>query len=227
VDEVLRDAQVALTYWTNGILAVLYWLLDHWPAIGGLVLSLVATTFVEAPQARLAGNKPRRYDRGTVQQHRRITTHWPSLSIGILWAVAAGITPAPVPYIGLLMWMGAIVAPLALPVGKRYLAHRLRWFIGVYSALCLGFWLINRFPLSPQQAAAWSERMQAAGAGEALELAIRAQFLPYVALLMWAIFPLAYFGYLTQQLAVQRRFLISPFTSVQDRIAAIRTRGET
>ena len=224
VDEFLLNVQVALTYWANGLLAILYWLADHWPALTGLALAIVAAVFVDAPQARLAGEKPRRYDRGHVRLQRP-TTHLPTLGIGVLWALAAWITPAPVPYIGLAMWLGAIVAPLALPVGKRYLAHRLRWFIGVYAALCLGFWFINRFPLSPQQAAAWSERMQATGAGEALELAIRAQFIPYVALIMWAIFPLTYFGYLAQQLAVQRRFLISPFTSVQERIAAIRARG--
>jgi hypothetical protein len=225
VDEFLLDVQVALTYCTNGLLAVLYWLADHWPALTGSILTIVAAVFVDAPQARLAGDKPRRYDRGHVRLQRP-ATHLPTLGIGMLWTLAAWITPAPVPYIGLAMWIGAIVAPLALPVGKRYLAHRLRWFIGVYAALCLGFWFINRFPLSPQQAAVWSERMQATGAGEALELAIRGQFIPYVALIMWAIFPLAYFGYLAQQLAVQRRFLISPFTSVQDRIAAIRARGE-
>lgn len=224
MNEFFCGVHTALIYWTNGLLAVLYWLSAHWPALAGFLASLLAIFLLDGPQAKLAGQKPRRYDRGAVQ-HQRATVHLPSLGIGLLWLVAAWITPAPVPHIGLLMWVGAILAPLSLPIGRRNLTHRLRWLIAVYAALCLGFWLVNNFPLSPEQAAAWSERMQVTGAGEALELTIKAQFIPYLAILMWAILPLSYFGYLFTQLSKQRRFLISPFTSVQDRIAAFRARG--
>ncbi len=216
---------IALIYWLNGLLAVSYWLAQHWAALAGLLIAALTALLVDAPQARLAGHKPRRYGRGSVaQQHPAV--HLSTLGVGALWAGAAWITPAPVPYLGLLMWLGAWLAPLALPLGRRYLAHRLRWFIAVYAALCLGFWLVARFPLSPQQAAAWSARMQATGAGEALNFAIRAQFIPWVALLLWAVFPLAYFGYLFQQFAVQRGSLISPLTPIQERIAHLRARGD-
>jgi hypothetical protein len=212
-------------YWLNGLLALLYWLGEHWAALAALVVALLSARLLDAPQAQLAGARPRRYDRGQTQAAPP-TLDLPVALLGLVWTVVAWITPAPVPYIGLAMWLTALGANLALPLGKRYLIHRLRWFIGLYAALVLGFWAIVRTPLSPAQAAAWSEKLRAVGAGEALEEALRSQFVPYLALLIWAILPLTYFGYVAQQLATQRRLLVSPWTSVQQRIADLRGRGE-
>jgi hypothetical protein len=39
------------------------------------------------------------------------------------------------------------------------------------------------------------------------------------------IFPLTYFGYVAQQLARQRHLLVSPWSSVQQRIANLRGSG--
>ena len=59
-------------------------------------------------------------------------------------------------------------------------------------------------------------REAAVGAGESLESVLRAQFIPYIALIMWGIYPLTYFGYLLQQLMVQRTVLRSPFLSLAE-----------
>ncbi len=213
------------TYWINGLLAGLYFLADHWAALGGLGLAALSAFLLDRPQAQLAGERTLRYGRGTTQLSTP-TVHLGVLLLGLAWTAAAWMTPPPVPYIGLSMWLAALIAPLALPLGRRHIAHRLRWFIGIYTALVFGFWLLVRFPLSPDQAAAWSERLQSAGAGEALEWSIRAQFIPYIAVLLWAVFPLTYFGYLGQQLAVQRRLLVSPWQSVEARLAELRARGD-
>jgi hypothetical protein len=213
-----------LIYWLNGLLALLYWLAEHWAALASLAVAVLSARLLDAPQAKLAGNRPRRYDRGETQTTRP-TLYLPTLALGLAWTAVAWITPAPVPLIGLIMWLTALGASLALPLGKRYLTHRLRWFIGVYTALVLGFWAVVRTPLGPDQVAAWSERLRSVGAGEALEGALRAQFVPYLALLIWAVFPLTYFGYVAQQLATQRRLLVSPWTSVQQRMADLRGRG--
>jgi len=209
-----------LLYILNGLLAVVYWLADHWPAWAALALADAAAWLFGsvAPEATL-----RRDGRTAARPVRR--WHVPTLILGGGWWLAAYLTPAPVPYIGLAMWAGVLIAPACLPYGQRKAMHRLRWFVAVYAGLVLAFWILVRFPLSPAQAAAWSERLQAAGAGEALEWSIRAQFIPYVALLMWAVFPLTYFGYLAQQLSVQRRHLTSPWLTVAQRMAQVRDRG--
>lgn len=212
------------TYWLNGLLAVVYWLGEHWTALASLALAGAAILLIDLPQAQETGTRELRYGRGQRRLYRPTAFLTPAL-LGLLWAGAAWITPPPVPYIGLVMWLGAILAVMALPLGKRALIHRLRWFIGVYALLALGFVILARADLSPQQAAAWSEHVQAAGAGEALEWAVRAQAIPYVVLILWFVFPLTYFGYLAQQLALQRRLLVSSFRSVADRIHDLRARG--
>lgn len=214
-----------LTFWLNGLLAFLYWLADHWAALTAFLVALATIALVDEPLARQAGDRPGRYGR-SVYRTRTTKAYLPTFGLALAWLVAAWITPAPVPFIGLAMWIVALVTPLAMPLGKRYLVHRARWFIGVYTALVTAFLFVVRRPLAPQQAAAWSEHLQAAGAGEALDWAIRSQFVPYLALLIWAIVPLTYFGYILQQLAVQRRLLVAPWNSASDLIAAMRARGE-
>lgn len=221
------DFNSVAIYTVNGLLAGLYWLAAHWAAWAALGVSLAAAVLLDEPAARDVLTRARRYDREETRLgQRRLTAHWPTVLLGLAWLAAAWVSPSPLPVIGLALWIGALVGPLCLKFGQRKALHRLRWFIAVYTALVLGFWLLVRFPLSPAQAAAWSERLQATGAGEALEWSIRAQFIPYIALLLWAIFPLTYFGYLAQQLSVQRRFIVSPRASAAERITSFRARGE-
>ncbi len=217
--------QTTLIYTGNGLLALLYGLADHWAALAALGLAAAGLYLVDAPLGRAAGGRSLRYGRGATQLAR------PALVPGgwlpaLLWLLAAWFTPAPVPLIGLGMWLAALAVPLALPLEKRYLVNRLRWFIGVYAALALGFLLLARHPLTFAQAAAWSERLQTTGGGEALEWAVRAQFIPYLALVLWVVYPLTYFGYVAQQLATQRRLLVAPWQSAAARLAAVRARGE-
>ena len=221
-----NDLTIALTYWFNGLCAVLYWLVDHWPALAGLAVAVLSAWLIDRPAAKLAGGRSRRYERGTINLAGAPAYMNGILTPALLWFAASWLLPPPVPYEGLAMWLGALIVPLSLPIGKRHLAHRLRWFIAIYAAMGLGFWVLARYPLTFSQAAAWSERLQAAGAGEALEWSVRAQFVPYLVLLLWVIYPLTYFGYLAQQLAVQRRLLIAPWKSVTQIMAESRARGE-
>ncbi len=217
--------KIALIYTLNGLLAFVWWLLDHWPALVSLALAGVCLLLVDGHLARGAGQRRLRHARGTVQLARAWAV--PSAWIpALLWTLTAWLLPPPVPYIGALMWLAALVVPLSLPFEKRFLVHRLRWFIALYAALGLGFLLLARYPLTFAQAAAWSQRLQAAGSGEALEWVVRAQFIPYLALILWVVYPVTYFGYVGQQLFNQRRLLVAPWQSVATRMAVIRARGE-
>lgn len=214
-----------LIYWLNGWLALLYWLIDHWPALASLALAGACYWFIDARLGRTAGERSLRYGRGQVQLARPALTFavWlPALA----WLVTAWIVPAPVPIIGLAMWAAALILPLALPLEKRFLVHRLRWFIAIYAGLGLGFWLVARYSLSLTQAAAWSEIFQAAGSGEALGYTIRATAAPYLALILWVLYPITYFGVVGQQAMQNRTLLVAPWHSDQRRIADVRARGE-
>lgn len=224
---IIQSLVILLTYWVNGLLAGLYWLADHWAAWLSLAIAVFSAVTIDGRDLAQAQANPTRYGRArnTPLRPRDVIVHPATLLIGLLWLVAAWITPSPVPTIGLAMWAGSLT-PLWLPLGKRRALHKLRWWIGTYALLVLGFWALARFPLSPAQASAWSERLQAVGAGEALEFAIRAQFIPYVALIIWGVYPLTYFGYLAQQLSIHRTFLRDPRLSLVDRSRQLRTRGE-
>lgn len=224
-DRLILTGLTLATYWLNGLLAALYWLADHWAALAALAVAAAMIWLVDGALSRQAGQRARRYERGTVNLAAR-SPHLVPLGVALAWTLAAWITPPPVPQIGLAMWVGALVTPLTLPLGKRHIGHTLRWLIAGYTALLLLFWLAVRFPLSPTAAAAWSERLQTLGAGESLDWAIRAQIIPYATLLIWYIFPASYFGLIFQQFATQRRLLVNPWATVAERLAAWRNRGD-
>jgi len=214
-----------LIYWLNGILALTYWLAAHWAALASLLPAGACVWLLDGHLTRVAGERSRRYGRGVVQLAR--TGFSPASWLpALLWLLAAWLVPAPVPYIGLAMWLAALILPLALPLEKRFLTHRLRWFIAAYAGLGLGFWLLARYSLSMTQAAAWSQLFQAAGSGEALGWSVRSTAAPYLALILWVVYPLTYFGVVAQHALQNRGLLVSPWLSAQQRLADVRARGE-
>lgn len=213
------------THWLNGVLASLYWLGDHGAVFAALGVALLLAELVEGGQGRQAGTRDRRYGRGPVNQASWQRYVIP-VGVALFYTGAVGLTPAPVPQIGLAMWLAALLLVAALPLNRRHVGHTARWLIGSYAAVLYLFWLIVRFPLSPTAAAAWSERLQTIGAGESLDWAIRAQLIPYVTLLIWGILPISYFGFIAQQFATQRHLLVDPFKTVAQRLADWRARGE-
>ena len=215
----------ALTYWVNGLLAIVYLVAAHWPAVAAWGVALYTALRVDSPAKQALATSAARYRRGRTAVAPRRMFDLTTLLLGTVWVAVAWVTPAPVPHIGLAMWAGTLI-PLGLPAGQTRALHRLRWFIGVYALLNLGFFALARFPLSPAQAAAWSARLQAAGAGEALEFAIRAQFIPYVALVIWGVYPLTYFGYVAQQVGIARRFRHDPALTPAQRAHSLRFRDE-
>ena len=219
------QVQTTFIYGLNGCLALTYWLGAHWTALASLLPAGACYVLLDTNLARTAGERSRRYGRGVVQLARpgiAPATWLPAL----LWLVAAWLVPAPVPLIGLAMWIAALILPLALPLERRFLIHRLRWFIAAYAGLGLGFYLLARYSLSMPQAAAWSALFQTAGSGEALGWSIRTSVAPYLALILWVIYPLTYFGIVAQHALQNRGLLISPWQSAQQRLAAVRARGE-
>jgi hypothetical protein len=217
-----------LIYWLNGLLAALYWLVDHWPAGASLACALAIARWIERPHVTPTLAAPGRYGRAPRVPRRQrwaaLQPHLGTLGLAAAWTLVALTTPAPVPVIGLAMWLAALLAPLSLPFAQRPVVHRLRWFIGAYTALVAAFRLLARHPLSPAQAAAWSNQLRSVGAGEALDQALRSQFLPYLALVIWGVLPLTYFGWVVQHLGVQRHLLRAPWRALPRRLADLRTR---
>ncbi len=211
-------------YWLNGLLAGVYLLAEHLFAGAALGVAVLVVLFVDEPQQREVGTRSRRYNRGATRLDTRAIP-WSTVALGLVWTGIAAVTPQPVPLIGLGMWLCVLWLGLTLPLGRRRTLHLLKWLLGGYCALLGGFWFLARFPLSPTQAAAWSERLQVVGAGEALEWSVRAQLIPWLALLLWGIYPATFFGMVGQLFFKQRRSMVSPWQSVTARLRDLRDRA--
>jgi uncharacterized membrane protein len=209
----------------NGFLAVLYWLAGHWAVVLVWPIAIAIVMLLDGEVSRRAGHRPRRRGRGKVQRESP-TAYANTLGLAMLWSVVAVVAPAPIPYIGLAMWVGLLATPMAIAMERDQILTRLRWMLTIYTAAAGGFLLLMRAQLSPQALAAWSRSLGQPGAGEALQTAVYSSITPYAAGALWVIGPLMYFGYIAQRFAVHSKTKVSPWATVEDRIQDVRGRGE-
>ena len=209
----------------NGFLAILYWLWSHlpvaltWPLAAGVVVLL------DGDVSRRAGHRPRRYGRGRVQRES-LTAYLGTPLLALLWTAVGLAAPPPIPLIGLGMWACLLLVPLTIPLEREHLLSRLKWMLATYAAAVGAFLLLLKVQLSPAALAAWSRQLGRPGAGEGLEAAVVSSVVPYAALMLWVVGPLMYFGYVAQRFAVHAKTRVSPWATAEERIRALRGRGE-
>jgi len=209
----------------NGFLAILYWLWSHlpvaltWPLAAGVVVLL------DGDVSRRAGHRPRRYGRGKAQRES-LTAYLGTPLLALLWTAVGLAAPPPIPLIGLGMWACLLLVPLTIPLEREHLLSRLKWMLATYAAAVGAFLLLLKVQLSPAALAAWSRQLGRPGAGEGLEAAVVSSVVPYAALMLWVVGPLMYFGYVAQRFAVHAKTRVSPWATAEERIRALRSRGE-
>lgn len=209
----------------NGLLVVLYWIRDHLPVVLSWPLAATVTVLLDSSVVRKAGHRARRYGRGQLQQ-ASWTSYLFTPLLAVFWTVVALVAPAPIPSIGLGMWTCLLIAPLMIAPERDHLLQRLRWFIAVYAVATTGFLILLRSRLSAAALAGWSRALGEAGGGEALAGLIFSSIVPWAAVLLWVILPLTYFGYVAQRFAMNWRTKVSPWDTIERRIARLRGRGE-
>lgn len=214
-----------LTLTANGLLASLYWLGDHWAVVMVWPVAIAVMTLLDGESSRRAGHRPRRRGRGNVQRSSTIA-YQGTLGLAAAWTVVGILSPAPVPYVGLAMWVGLLATPMMIPLERDQILGRLKWMLSIYTAASAAFLFLARADLSPQALLAWSRQLGQSGGGEALQTAVISSIAPYGAAMLWVIGPLMYFGYIAQRFAVHSKTKIDPWSTVEDRIRDIRGRGE-
>jgi len=215
----------ALMLTLNGFMIILYWLWSHLPLVLTWPLAVATMLLLDRGAATQSGHRPRRYGRRALRQAS------PGACLGtpvlvILWTVVALSAPAPIPFIGLGMWVCLFAVPLVIPMERTQLMSRFKWMLAVYAAAVAVFLLLLRSQLSPAALAAWSRSLGQPGAGEALEAAVISSIVPYAALMLWVVGPLMFFGYAAQRFAVHSKTRISPWATIEQRIHDLRGRGE-
>ena len=213
--------QPHLVVWANGLLTLAYAAWDNAALIVSAACGLAILFTHDRAVQRMAGGRALRYGRGArVQASYR--SHVETLITLLVWCAAALLSAPPIPLIGMAMWVGFLVALKLVPQERESLLFRQKSMIAVYGLLAIALRLALSY--SPDV-----ERMAFAlrGRGEAGQLfdSIRDGLLPYVALVMWVMYPLGYFGMIAQRFAINRGSLLSSGTP-EDVVRALRHRGE-
>jgi len=217
----LLDAGIT---WLNGLLVMAYALLDHLPHL----LALAAAALVLRLDRRAALHdlsRPGREGRPEVRPNglRAWAPQAFSATIGLAWALAALVYPPPVPWIGVAMWWGWVLALAVLPGERAALLWRGKGFLLTYALALLGFrtYLATAARFDP---AAWAEILGSSGEARRVIAGNLAIFSTVGTWLTWFVLPLAHFSYLIQRLLVNPLSLAAPFATVEELIAALRGR---
>jgi hypothetical protein len=211
-------------YVANGLLVVLYFLLDHAPEL----VSVMAATFITLTFDRLAQRQavfaPNRYGPGaTPVSPPRTAQATTGVALG-LWLAASWSFGPPVPFIGALMWLMAALALLMMPQQRWSLLWTTKAGMVLYSLTVLGYrlYLWQASQLSPGELAdvfggtASAARLIAQNTGT---------FATIGSWLLWVVMPAGYCAVLIQNWVAQPMSLISPFAGAQDVLTALRARG--
>lgn len=212
-------------YVANGFLATVYFLFERAPHLVSVMAALViALTFDRLAQER-AVYAPSRYGKrqATDVSPPRAAQAATGFALA-LWLAATWAFGAPVPLIGAVMWLMALLGLFMMPQQRWSLLWSTKAGLITYSFAVLGYrlylWYVSR--VSPAQLAdVFGGSASAAGV-----LAQNTGTVTTVgAWLLWVVLPAGYVYLFIQNWAAQPMSIVSPFAGAQDVIAALRTRG--
>jgi len=209
----------------NGLLLIAYFLIGQLPLLLSL-LCAAAIAFVFDPQAIKRtqfmpgrGLRPSPERAPVLRQHQVLT----GVTAG-LWIVASLLFPSPVPWLGMAMWLLAIVGLLFLPAEDVQLLWRNKTFIIIYSLALIVFrgYLALLGRASPQ---AWAAVMGSSADAQRV-LASNQGLLTTIG--FWVAcfaLPAAQVTYLVQRLTTHPMSLLGARQRPADIVEDIRTRG--
>ena len=215
----LQDTGIVLL---NGFLAVIYFAWEQGPALASLAVAVLVVVWPDRSVQKVAGHRPRRRRRGGVVKAAPVAMAATAVTAAI-WVVASFLSRAPVTFWGVALWLGLLVGALALPQERENVLWTHKGLIVGYAALALLLRLLFQSPVDVQ---GWSDLMGVDRGGEMLWASVRQSLAPWAAVIVWGMYPVFALGVLGQRLYINRLRLISPFASVRQVIANVRTRGE-
>ena len=224
MDDLLHLLQDGAIYLINGGLRVTYTLLDHGPQVIGLLCAIVMISVLDRWVAALVTAVPARSNQPAPRRsHPR-----PYLATALtfmVWVIAIGLWPPPVPALGAAMWVATVMAVLLLPVERAPVLARSKSLIFSYAVvLIVGRWFLT-------QTAAASPREWAAligGVGEAQDVLAQNRSvittLITLGVMLWG--PAATLLYLGQRMQLHLGSLVNPWQTAADIVREIQTRRD-
>ncbi len=223
--DLLRWVVDLVTYFANGVLATVYFLLERSPHLISIAMALLIGLTFDRLVQRQATFAPRRYETGAVAPSRTPrTAQVMTLFACGLWLVATWTFGSLVPFIGALMWAAAFAGLLIMPQQRWSLLWSTKAYLIIYSLAVVGFraYLWQAGQLSPQQLA---EVFGGASSASHIIAQNTGTFASVGSWLLWAIMPAGFFALLLQNWMAQPMALVGPFEGAQDVMRALRTRG--
>jgi hypothetical protein len=222
MDDGLQLLQDGAIYLINGALRLLYTIGDHAPQVIGLLCALAVIGVLDRWVAALVTAVPARGDQTPLR--RAHTRPYVITAITfVVWLIAIGLWPPPVPALGAAMWVATVIAVLLLPVERTPVLARSKSLIFSYAVvLIVGRWFLT-------QTAAASPREWAAligGVGEAQDVLAQNRSvittLITLGVMLWG--PTATLLYLGQRVQLHLGSLVNPWQTAADIVREIQTR---
>lgn len=222
MDDLLQFLQDGATYLINGGLRVVYALGDLGPHLVSLLAALVMLGVLDRWTVALVTTVPSRSNQ-PVPRRSQPRPYLATVLTFIIWAVASGLWPAPVPALGAAMWVATVIAVLLLPVERVPVLARGKSLIASYAVvLIVGRWFLT-------QTAAATPRDWAAligGVGEAQDVLAQNRSvittLITLGVTVWG--PAATLLYLGQRVQLHLGSLVNPWQTAADIVREIQTR---
>ncbi len=222
LDQILQELTCLPVLILNGFLWLVYAAADHFPALVSLGCGLATILGLDVVVQRAVASRPLRDGRGETTPTPR-TAQIVTGIVLLLWLIAQHNLGAPVPWIGMAMWLAGILSVLLLPSERFNQLWVVKTGLAVYGLLVLGsrIYLAYANRLSPQQ---WAGIIGSAESAASVIAGTQGNVTTIVLWALWLVAPLGYFSLLVQQLFVNPMSLVSPLAGAQDVLKRVRER---
>jgi len=224
LDSVGRFLLDLVLYLVNGVLEILYQLVDHWAVLVGLACGLGVLLVFDVLAQRLAAAAPARQGQKpslSVSRHHQVLT-----AITILaWLVVGLAFPTPVPQLGAVMWGLTALALLLIPAEQVSILWRSKVAILSYCGLLVAFRVVAAWTLAadPRE---WASIVGTVGEAQRVVASSRGLVLTIASYVSWFAIPAGYVIYLFQKATTHPMSLRNPLAQANEVAWKIRQRPD-
>jgi hypothetical protein len=213
-----------LIYTVNGLLEVVYRILEHWAVLVGVACGLVVLLVFDELVQRMATAAPARQGQkppmNIQRQHQLLT------GITILAWIGIGIAfPTPVPQLGAAMWFLFVLAMLVMPEQQVNTLWRSKTALLTYCAVLVAFKIVATWTMAadPRE---WAAVIGTVGEAQRVVAGSRSIILSIASYVSWFGVPAGYVVYLFQKFAAHPMSLRSPLARAGEVAWLIRQRPD-
>ncbi|HNT56212.1 MAG TPA: hypothetical protein PKG95_15950 [Anaerolineaceae bacterium] len=223
LDQILQELTHLPVFILNGFLWLIYAAADHLPALVSLGCGLATIVGLDVVVQRSVTARPLRDGRGETTTSPRTAQIVTGLVL-LLWLMAQHNLGAPVPWIGMAMWMAGILSVLLLPSERFNQLWAYKSGIAIYALAVLAgrIYMSASTTISAEQ---WAALLGSSQTASSVLIQARSNVNTIILWGLWMVVPLGYFSLLVQKIFMHPLSLTNPLTSVEQMLSNLRDRG--